>query len=385
MLDVGAGTGRVALELARAGHDVTALDLDAELLAALRERARARRARGRDRAADARASTLAEPPFGADRSCRCRRSSCCRRAAAPASSPPPRAHLAPGGLRRARDRRRARAVRRRDTALPLPGHRRARRLALRAPSRSRSARDGDGVVIERVRQCGSRPTAARTSEDDVDRARHARPPATLEAEGRAAGLAARAARATSPRPTSTSARRWCCSVADGVLRVCALYPDLMNIYADRGNLLLLERRCEWRGIGFELAGAGLGDDGRPRRRTTSSTSAAARTATSSCARRTSPTVKRDALHAAAERGARRSSPSAAATSCSATATSSAASGCRASASSTSRPCASDGPRLIGNVAIEVDLGRRPAGARRLREPRRPHAPRAPARSRSGAC
>ena len=43
------------------------------------------------------------------------------------------------------------------------------------------------------------------------------------------------------------------------LRVCALYPDLMNIYADRGNLLMLERRCAWRGIGFELAGAGLGD------------------------------------------------------------------------------------------------------------------------------
>jgi CobQ-like glutamine amidotransferase family enzyme len=44
-----------------------------------------------------------------------------------------------------------------------------------------------------------------------------------------------------------------------VLRVCALYPDLMNIYADRGNLLLLERRCGWRGIGFELGAAGLGD------------------------------------------------------------------------------------------------------------------------------
>jgi lipid II isoglutaminyl synthase (glutamine-hydrolysing) len=43
------------------------------------------------------------------------------------------------------------------------------------------------------------------------------------------------------------------------LRVCALYPDLMNIYADRGNLLLLERRCGWRGIGFELAAAGLGE------------------------------------------------------------------------------------------------------------------------------
>jgi CobQ-like glutamine amidotransferase family enzyme len=48
-------------------------------------------------------------------------------------------------------------------------------------------------------------------------------------------------------------------VADLTLRVCALYPDLLNIYADRGNLLLLQRRCEWRGIGFELAGAGLGD------------------------------------------------------------------------------------------------------------------------------
>jgi lipid II isoglutaminyl synthase (glutamine-hydrolysing) len=44
-----------------------------------------------------------------------------------------------------------------------------------------------------------------------------------------------------------------------VLRVCALYPDLMNIYADRGNLLMLQRRCEWRGIGFTLTPAGLGD------------------------------------------------------------------------------------------------------------------------------
>jgi CobQ-like glutamine amidotransferase family enzyme len=47
-------------------------------------------------------------------------------------------------------------------------------------------------------------------------------------------------------------------VAERRLRVCALYPDLMNIYADRGNLLLLERRCAWRGIGFEATAAGLG-------------------------------------------------------------------------------------------------------------------------------
>jgi len=43
------------------------------------------------------------------------------------------------------------------------------------------------------------------------------------------------------------------------LRVCALYPDHMNIYADRGNILFLQRRCEWRGIGFTYAGAGPGE------------------------------------------------------------------------------------------------------------------------------
>ncbi len=48
-------------------------------------------------------------------------------------------------------------------------------------------------------------------------------------------------------------------MAERALRVCALYPDLMNIYADRGNLLMLQRRCAWRGIGFELRAAGLGD------------------------------------------------------------------------------------------------------------------------------
>jgi SAM-dependent methyltransferase len=39
VLDVGAGTGRVALELARAGHEVTALDREPELLDALTARA----------------------------------------------------------------------------------------------------------------------------------------------------------------------------------------------------------------------------------------------------------------------------------------------------------------------------------------------------------
>ena len=52
-------------------------------------------------------------------------------------------------------------------------------------------------------------------------------------------------------------------MAERALRVCALYPDHMNIYADRGNLLLLERRCAWRGIGFIVTAAAIGDDVDP--------------------------------------------------------------------------------------------------------------------------
>jgi CobQ-like glutamine amidotransferase family enzyme len=33
----------------------------------------------------------------------------------------------------------------------------------------------------------------------------------------------------------------------------------MNIYADRGTILFLQRRCEWRGIGFHHEGSGPGD------------------------------------------------------------------------------------------------------------------------------
>jgi CobQ-like glutamine amidotransferase family enzyme len=43
------------------------------------------------------------------------------------------------------------------------------------------------------------------------------------------------------------------------LRLLALYPEQMNIYADRGNIIFLQRRCEWRGIDFEYAAAGPGD------------------------------------------------------------------------------------------------------------------------------
>jgi lipid II isoglutaminyl synthase (glutamine-hydrolysing) len=47
------------------------------------------------------------------------------------------------------------------------------------------------------------------------------------------------------------------------LQLLALYPDQMNIYADRGNMIFLRRRCEWRGIGFSYSAAGLGDGFNP--------------------------------------------------------------------------------------------------------------------------
>jgi CobQ-like glutamine amidotransferase family enzyme len=48
-------------------------------------------------------------------------------------------------------------------------------------------------------------------------------------------------------------------MADRELRALWLYPDHMNIYADRGNIAVLERRCAWRGIRFSLTRAGPGD------------------------------------------------------------------------------------------------------------------------------
>jgi SAM-dependent methyltransferase len=64
VLDIGAGTGRVALDLAGRGHHVTAVERDAGLVAALHERAAATRA-GTVRAvrADARALALEREDF----------------------------------------------------------------------------------------------------------------------------------------------------------------------------------------------------------------------------------------------------------------------------------------------------------------------------------
>ena len=124
------------------------------------------------------------------------------------------------------------------------------------------------------------------------------------------------------------------------LRVLGLYPEQMNIYADRGNILFLQRRCEWRGIGFAHAGAGPGDAGRPRAHDLFYIGGGQD--------RDQRAVAADMVASKRERSPPRSttapscSRSAAATSCSATATSSARRRCPASASPTSRPCASRG-------------------------------------------
>jgi lipid II isoglutaminyl synthase (glutamine-hydrolysing) len=91
-------------------------------------------------------------------------------------------------------------------------------------------------------------------------------------------------------------------VAERTLRVGALYPDLLNIYADRGNLLLLERRCAWRGLGFELRGIGLGDALDPDAHDLLYIGGGQDRDQALCARDMAET-KRDALHAAAARGA----------------------------------------------------------------------------------
>jgi len=139
-------------------------------------------------------------------------------------------------------------------------------------------------------------------------------------------------------------------VPDRELRVCALYPEVMNIYADRGNLLLLEKRCAWRGIGFALTAASFGDAVDPDAHDLLYLGGGQDRDQLLCAQDLVAT-KRDALHAAATRGAvvlgvcggfqllghgYGAMP-----------------GVGLVDVTTVR---GDGERLIGNVAIEVDLG-----------------------------
>jgi CobQ-like glutamine amidotransferase family enzyme len=142
-----------------------------------------------------------------------------------------------------------------------------------------------------------------------------------------------------------------------VLRVCSLYPELMNIYADRGNIAVLRARCEWRGLGFELAAASLGEGVDPDAHDIFYMGGGQDRDQALVARDMVET-KRDALHAAAARGA---------------VILAVCGGYQLLGSSYQmgdetlpgvglvdlRTVREPGPRLIGNCAIETDLGTGP--------------------------
>ena len=142
-----------------------------------------------------------------------------------------------------------------------------------------------------------------------------------------------------------------------MLRVCALYPELMNIYADRGNTAVLRARCEWRDIGFRLSSVTIGEPLDP--------DAAdlfymggGQDRDQVAVARDMASVKREALHAAADRGA---------------VILAVCGGYQLLGNSYQlgaeelpgtglvdlRTIREQGPRLIGNCAIEADLGTGP--------------------------
>jgi lipid II isoglutaminyl synthase (glutamine-hydrolysing) len=47
------------------------------------------------------------------------------------------------------------------------------------------------------------------------------------------------------------------------LTIHHLYADMMNLYGDRGNVISIKKRCEWRGIPVEVVDVGLGEGIEP--------------------------------------------------------------------------------------------------------------------------
>ena len=47
------------------------------------------------------------------------------------------------------------------------------------------------------------------------------------------------------------------------LTIHHLYADMMNLYGDRGNVIAIKKRAEWRGIAVEVVDVGLNESIRP--------------------------------------------------------------------------------------------------------------------------
>jgi SAM-dependent methyltransferase len=179
VLDVGAGTGRVALHLARAGHDVTALDREPDLLEALTARAAGARvatavADADDFALDRRFGLVIVPmqtvqllPGRAGFLAAARR------------------HLLPGGLLALAITAALEDFGELEGELPTPDV--ATLGGWRFASQPTAVRALSGVTrIERVRRAFG-PDGELTEDDDVIELAHLTA-AELEAEGRAAGF-----------------------------------------------------------------------------------------------------------------------------------------------------------------------------------------------------
>ncbi len=44
------------------------------------------------------------------------------------------------------------------------------------------------------------------------------------------------------------------------LKICYLYPDVLNLYGDGGNITCMKKRLEWRNIGVEVEGVSIGEE-----------------------------------------------------------------------------------------------------------------------------
>jgi len=184
ILDVGAGTGRISLDLARRGHEVVALDLDPALLAVLTERAEAEGLHVETVVADAGGFDLARRDFAIVMA-PMQTVQLLRPAGRLGFLRSARAHVAPGGLVAIALADALEAFDARHVLLPAPD-----RLFVGGAmytSQPVALRDhGETVAIERIREILT-ADGRRSASDDIlhlDRVDIA----GVEAEGLAAGL-----------------------------------------------------------------------------------------------------------------------------------------------------------------------------------------------------